>query len=72
MWTDADVTAVKTALLTAATEGFASVSIAGQSVQSYSLDDLRKILAMMADDVSTSEVSHGGMRLRQLKPGGCG
>lgn len=72
LFTTADRDAIKTALVTAATEGVASVSVGGQAVQTYSLDQLKNLLAMVLDDLSGDEVTHGGMRIRQLKPGGCG
>jgi hypothetical protein len=72
LFTEADRTAIKSALITAATEGFASVSIDGNSVQTYSLEQLQKLLAMVNDDLAGDEISHGGMRIRQLVPPGCG
>lgn len=62
---------MKTAIITAATEGIASVSISGQSVQTYNLDQLRKLLEYILADLAT-ENTHGGMRLRQLVPGDTG
>ena len=71
LFTTADRDAVKSAIITAATEGIASVSVAGQSVQSYTPEQLLKLLAVIQQDLA-SGASHGGMRLRQMVPGGCG
>jgi len=73
LFTTADRDAVKLALITAATTGFASVSIAGQAVQTYSLDQLRKLLEMMQADVAIDAPgAQGGMRVKQFVPGGTG
>ena len=71
VFTTADRDAVKAAIVTAAVSGFASVSIAGESVQSQSLEQLYKLLGIIQADLATSQ-PHGGMRLTQLVPGGCG
>lgn len=72
LFTTTDRDNIKTALVTAAVNGVASVSVGGQEVQTYSLEQLKSLLAMVLDDLSSDDVSHGGLRLRQLKPGGCG
>jgi tRNA A37 methylthiotransferase MiaB len=71
IFTTTDRDNVKAALITAATEGVASVSVAGQSVQAYNLDQLRKLLEYILADLAT-ENTHGGMRLRQMVPGETG
>lgn len=71
LFTTADRDAVKTALIEAVTSGVASVSVAGQSVQSYTLSDLQKLLAYINEDLATAG-THGGMRIRQMVPGGTG
>ena len=69
LFTTADRDAVKTALITAATEGIASVSISGQSVTAYTLDQLRKLLEMIQEDLAaTNPNSLGGMRIRKTIP----
>jgi hypothetical protein len=73
LFTEADRDAVKTAMITAATEGIAQVSIGGQSVQAYSLDQLRKILEMMQAEIAADNTSGtGGMRFRKMVPGSTG
>lgn len=71
IFTTADRDAVKTALITAATAGVASVSISGHAVQTYTLDQLRNLLQVIQADLATGSTS-GGMRITQLTPGGCG
>ena len=71
LFTEADRTAVKTALITAATDGIAEVAIGSERVRSYTLDELRKILELINSDLSTVQ-PHFGMRLTRLVPPGCG
>ena len=72
LFTSTDRDNIKTALVEAAVNGVASVSIDGQSVQTYTLEELRKLLQMVLDDLAGDEISHGGMRLRTMVPPGCG
>jgi hypothetical protein len=72
LFTTTDRDNIKAALVEAAVNGFASVSIDGNSVQSYSLEQLKSLLQMVIDDIAGDEVSHGGMRLRTMVPPGCG
>jgi hypothetical protein len=73
LFTTADRDAIKTALITAATEGFASVSIGGQTVQTYTLDQLRKILELVQAEIAADNTSGtGGMRFRKMVPGSTG
>lgn len=73
LFTTADRDALKSALITAAIDGVASVSIGGQAVQTYSLDELRKLLQLVASDIAADNTAGlGGMRVRQLVPGGTG
>ena len=71
LWTTADRDTIKAAILTAIVEGVASVSIGGQSVQTYSLDQLRKMLEMIQADLATSGNSMG-WKIRKLVPPGGG
>lgn len=71
VFTTADRYAVKAAIITAATTGFASVTIAGETVQSQSLSDLYKLLGIIQADLASAN-SQGGMKITQLVPGGCG
>jgi len=73
LFTTTDRDNVKTALIMAATEGVASVAISGQSVQTYSLDQLTKLLAVIQADIAGDNTSgNGGLRQRKVVPGGCG
>lgn len=71
IFTTADRDAVKAALITAATTGFASVSVAGQTVQSYTLEQLRSLLDMIQGDLATANRS-GGIRFVKTIPPGAG
>lgn len=68
LFTTADRDAVKTALITAATEGIASVSIAGQSVQAYTLDQLRSLLEMIQADLAVAEAGFGIRMVKTIPP----
>lgn len=69
LFTTADRDAVKSALITAATDGIASVTISGQAVQAYTLKELRDLLAVIVQDLA-SEQPRGGMRMVKTVPGG--
>lgn len=71
IFTTTDRDNVKAAIVTAAVSGYASVTVAGQTVQSRSLADLTKLLELIQADLA-SGTSLGGMRIRQLVPGGTG
>ena len=71
LFTTTDRDTVKTALITAATEGIASVSVAGQTVQQYTLDQLQKLLAVIVQDLASAN-PRGGMRLVKTIPPGAG
>ena len=71
LFTTADRDAVKTALITAATEGIASVSVAGQQVQSYTLDQLHKLLQAIQQDLAAGN-ARGGMRMVKTIPPAAG
>lgn len=71
IFTTADRDAVKSALITAATEGVASVSIGGHAVQTYNLDQLTELLQRIVEDLaanSTTTGASGGIRRRQFTP----
>lgn len=69
LFTTADRNAVKTALITAATNGFASVSLAGQAVATYTLDQLRNLLKEIQADIAADNTSgFVGMRTRKTIP----
>lgn len=67
IFTTADRDAVKAAIITAATTGFASVSIAGQSVQTYSLEQLRALLTEICADLAAASENVGLIR-RKIMP----
>lgn len=71
IFTTTDRDNVKTALITAATTGFASVSVAGQSVQTYALDQLRSLLKEIQNDLASGTPS-GSLRFTKLIPPGGG
>lgn len=71
VFTTADRDAVKAAIVTAATTGFASVSVGGQTVQSYSLDQLYNLLQAIQSDLA-SEYTSGGIRFIKTTPPGAG
>ncbi len=68
----ADILAVEQAMVVAAVDGIASVTVAGETVTARSLDELRRMLDMLKAEVATTTAGSGGMRTRQLVPPGCG
>jgi hypothetical protein len=70
-YTAADIATIEAAILTAITTGVASVSVAGQSVQSYSLKELREMLAFVESRVSASS-PQTFMRMIKTVPPSCG
>lgn len=71
LFTSADRDAVKTAILTAVSDGFADIRIGNQEVRTYTLGELQKLLQMMQSEVASS-AAHGGMRSRRTVPPECG
>lgn len=72
-WTSSDLTIVETAIREAMTAGVVSVSIAGQQVQVYTLKELRDLRAeILAEVAGSNSWGSGGIRTRQIVPGGCG
>ena len=72
-FTAADRTAVEQAMVTAAVDGVASVTVAGQTVSGRSLDELRRLLELIISEIAAANTSgSGGIRTRQLVPPGCG
>lgn len=76
LFTTTDRDAIKTALITAATEGVASVSISGHAVQTYNLDQLRKLLEVVQADLATDATAGAetrmGMRMVKTIPPAAG
>lgn len=71
IYTEADRTAVKEALIEAATTNVASVSIRGHQTRTYTLDELRALLKEINADLAGAK-PHFGLRMTKLKPPGCG
>ena len=70
-FTQSDLDLIDAAMVTFAIEGIVSVTVAGQTVTARNLDELRRLRELIAADV-TAAGTHGGIRLRQMVPGGCG
>ena len=71
LFTQADRDAIKAAMVRIATDGIASVTLAGQTTTVKSLDELRRLLEIVQSDIA-AETGGGGMRVKQLVPGGTG
>jgi len=71
LFTTADRDAIKAAMVTFATQGFATVTVGGQTVGVKSLDELRRMLDMIQADLSSGNAL-GGLRFRKTIPPGCG
>lgn len=75
IFTTDDRDAVKTALIEAAVKGYSSVSVNGERIENASLDELERLLGVIQRDLLADEAATGsqaGLRIRQLKPAGCG
>lgn len=70
-YTQADLDAVTTAIVTATVEGFASVTIGGQTVQKMPLRDLLEVQKAIRADLAADQ-DHLGLRFTQLVPPGAG
>jgi hypothetical protein len=72
-WTTADLDAVQTAIREAIVSGVASVSVAGQTVQSYTLKELREMRNEIKGELAMANPnSLGGMRTRKTIPPAAG
>lgn len=71
LFTTTDRDNVKTAMVSLAVNGFATVSVGGQTVTVKSLDELRNILDMINADLA-SDQTHFGLRMVTLVPPGAG
>lgn len=72
-WTTSDLTTIEAAIRTAMTEGVASVSIGGQSVQTYTLKELRELRNEIKGELAIANAnSLGGLRMRLTKPPAAG
>ena len=76
LFTTTDRDNIKTALITAAVEGSARVKIGNHEVETYTLDELRKLLVViqedLAADLTPGSVSRMGIRMVKTVPGGAG
>jgi hypothetical protein len=71
LFTTADRDAVKAAYLTALTEGIASANIGGQHIVGWTVDQWKKALDAIQQDISTGN-ENCGMRFRKMIPGSTG
>lgn len=72
-WLASDLTLIETLIRQAITEGVVSASIAGQSVQSYTLEQLREMRAEIKGELAAANAnSLGGMRIRKTIPPAAG
>ena len=71
VFTTADRDAVKAAIVTAATDGFASVTVGGQTVTKKTVDELLKLLSVINSDLAADQ-THFGLKMVTLVPPGAG
>lgn len=76
-FTATDLSNVEAAMVSAALDGVASVTVAGQSVTGRSLDELRRLRDLIAGDLGAAEMDTPGAEItpyRMVKtvPPGCG
>lgn len=68
-FTSTDLDNIDAAIVTAAIEGIASVTIAGQTVESRSLDELRKLRSEIASLITPLRSEDAfGLTTRTIKP----
>jgi hypothetical protein len=68
-WTATDLSDIEAAIRTAMVAGIASVSLAGQQVQAYTLKELRELRAEIKGELAAANpLSLGGMRTRKTVP----
>lgn len=67
LFTAADRDAVKAAMVQFAIDGFATVTIGGQTVTVKALDELRRMLEMINADLASAQ-THFGLRMIKLIP----
>lgn len=71
LFTTADRDAVKAALIEAAVSGVASCTVQGHTVTGRTVKELQELLDYIQSNLAASSTG-GGMRIRQLVPGGTG
>lgn len=68
LFTSTDRDAIKSALITAATDGVASVTIGGETVVNADMDKLRKLLDMVQADLASAETGFGMRFVKTVPP----
>ncbi len=71
IFTTTDRDNIKAAMVSFAVDGFAAVTIGGQTTTVKSLDELRRMLEMVQADLASGK-SHFGLRMTKLVPPGAG
>lgn len=69
VFTTADRDAVKSAIITAATEGVAEVAVGSQRVRTYTLDELYKLLNVIVADLGSADTRFGMRMVKTVPPG---
>lgn len=72
IFTQEDLTAVKDALITLATQGYAELTVGGKIYRATNIEPLQALLKTIQADLAGSSVGGVGMRLTKLVPPGCG
>lgn len=68
-FTQTDLNSIDAAMVTAAIDGVASVTVGGQTVVSKSLDELRRLREMIVGELSSASGRPGiGLRFQQINP----
>lgn len=62
-----DLANVEAAMVAAAVDGVASVTVAGQSVTGRSLDELRRLRDLIAGDLGASEMDTAGAEITPFR-----
>lgn len=70
-FTQADLDAVNAAIIELGVSGVASCTVGGHTVQATDIEKLLKLRSTITQDLA-SALGSGGMRFRQLVPGGTG
>lgn len=69
IFTTTDRDNVKAAMVALAVDGFASVTIGGQTTTVKSLDELRRLFDMIQQDLATAVPRHGLRMVKTVPPG---
>lgn len=68
-FTASDRTAVEQAMVRLATDGIASVTVAGETVVAKTMEDLERLLKLINSDLAAASDRPGlGIRIQQWKP----